>query len=76
MTRQTLYAPVLMQGDIVKDKIKSARIKAGWTQQKLADEAGTTKQTVSNIETGRFSPTMTTIKKIGKALDMDWRDLV
>lgn len=57
-------------------KIKAARIAAGLTQQALADKAGTTKQTISNIETGRYTPTVITLWKIGKALDMDWRDLV
>lgn len=56
-------------------KIKAARIAAGLSQQALADKAGTTKQTISNIETGRSSPTLATLKKIGHALELDWRDL-
>lgn len=52
----------------MKAKIKNARLASGLSQQKLADAAGLTKQTISNIETGRHAPTFETILKLKRVL--------
>ena len=61
---------------IMKDKIKAARIAAGWSQPTLAKRAGVSKQTISNLERGRHNPSIDTLKKVCGALSMDWRELV
>ena len=42
----------------MKLTIKDARHKLGWTQERLASEMGVTRQTVSNLEAGRVTPSM------------------
>jgi transcriptional regulator with XRE-family HTH domain len=51
------------------DKIKSLRLKRGWTQQQAANAAGMqSRQAWNNIETGRGSPRLDTLERIAAAL--------
>lgn len=47
-----------MKDRTMKMTIKDARTKLGWTQERLASEIGVTRQTVSNLEAGRVTPSM------------------
>lgn len=38
--------------------VKVARVKAGLTQQQLADAVGITRQTISLIEKGKYNPSL------------------
>ena len=40
------------------NKVKIARVKAGLTQQQLAEAVGITRQTVSLIEKGKYNPSL------------------
>ena len=40
------------------NKVKVARVKAGLTQQQLAETVGITRQTVSLIEKGKYNPSL------------------
>ena len=40
------------------NKVKIARVKAGLTQQQLAEAVGITRQTVSLIEKGNYNPSL------------------
>lgn len=51
--------------------LRELRKKAGLTQEKLAFEAGIERNYVSLIELGRNQPTITTIFKISKALNIE-----
>ncbi|MGG5255087.1 helix-turn-helix transcriptional regulator [Neobacillus sp. SM06] len=42
----------------MKNNVRLARIKAGLTQQELADTVGITRQTVSLIEKGKYNPSL------------------
>ncbi|MGE6256981.1 helix-turn-helix transcriptional regulator [Heyndrickxia sporothermodurans] len=42
----------------MKNEVKLARIKAGLTQQQLADAVGITRQTISLIEKGKYNPSL------------------
>ncbi|MEI5907053.1 helix-turn-helix transcriptional regulator [Bacillus spongiae] len=42
----------------MKNLVKLARVKAGLTQQQLADEVGITRQTISLIEKGKYNPSL------------------
>jgi transcriptional regulator with XRE-family HTH domain len=48
--------------------VRKLRKERGWTQRKLADEAGTTQYTVSEIEQGHRDPHPTTLRKLAEAL--------
>jgi putative transcriptional regulator len=38
--------------------LKNWREKKGWTQEKLADESGVTRQTIISIEKGKYVPSL------------------
>ncbi|MDY3006515.1 helix-turn-helix transcriptional regulator [Anaerococcus sp. AGMB00486] len=42
---------------ILKNRLKEVRKEQGFSQQKLADEIGVSRNTISSIETGQFNPT-------------------
>jgi putative transcriptional regulator len=42
----------------MKNQVKLARMKAGLTQQELADKVGITRQTISLIEKGKYNPSL------------------
>ena len=54
-------------------KIKIARIEKDLSQEQLADQVGTTRQTISMIEAGKFNPSLqlciSSCKALGKTLD-------
>ena len=57
--------------------LKDYRIKKGWSQEKLAREAGVSYQAVIKIERGYIkSPRLETIIKIAQALGVSLDDLI
>jgi transcriptional regulator with XRE-family HTH domain len=60
----------------VGDKVRDLRKERGWSQQELADRAGISMQTVSNLETGRHVPEIATLSKIAGALGVPLPDLL
>lgn len=57
----------------VNNKVKLARVEAGFTQEQLADLVGVTRQTIGLIEVGKHNPTiklcLLLCKVTGKTLD-------
>ncbi|RZT66787.1 helix-turn-helix transcriptional regulator [Leucobacter luti] len=49
-------------------QVKEVRLRAGLTQQQLADEAGVTRQSIGNIEGGDTTPQAKTLLPVLKAL--------
>jgi transcriptional regulator with XRE-family HTH domain len=57
--------------------LRALRIKKGWTQEKLAQEAGISYHTLIKIERGNIKdPRLDTIKKIAKVLGVSIDKLV
>lgn len=60
------------------DRIKEARLNKGLTQEQLADKIGVAKSTVTGYEKGNSEPSMLTVQKIMKELEIDanylWQD--
>ena len=54
--------------------IRQHRTARGLTQKQLADICGVTRTHITNIETGKFSPSVDIAKKIGQALGFDWTE--
>lgn len=50
------------------EELKAARIKAGLTQQQIADEIGITKSTYCGYETAKRNPDLQRIKQLAKVL--------
>lgn len=56
--------------------IRNLRKKAGMTQEELAEKLYTTRQTISNYETGKSEPDFETLRKIADAFSVETADLL
>ena len=56
-------------------KIKKLRKAMGYTQEQLAEQAGTSTNYLGSIETGKKYPSPQMIDKLAKALDINSLDL-
>lgn len=57
-------------------KIKFERQKKNFSQEELALEAGLNKNTIWKIETNKVSPSLDTLEKIAKALNIEFSELI
>jgi transcriptional regulator with XRE-family HTH domain len=55
-------------------RLNEWRQRRGYSFRALAKRAGVNYVTLSRIEAGRISPTVTMLEKLAKALDIDVRD--
>ncbi len=55
-------------GERMARRVKSLRADLGWDQEKLAEEAGVSKDTVCSVECGRRGVTLNTIVALADAL--------
>ena len=62
-------------GLILQNRIKEARTEAGLSQAQLAETVGVSRNTISSIETGQFSPTAKLALILCIALDKKFEDL-
>lgn len=60
---------------VLKNNVKEARTEKGLSQAQLADMVGVSRNTISSIETGQFSPTAKLALVICIALDKKFEDL-
>ena len=60
---------------ILKNRIKEVRIRANLSQSQLAEMVGVSRNTISSIETGQFSPTAKLAYIICIALDKKFEEL-
>lgn len=58
------------------EQVFVARNVRQWTQEDLAEYAGTDRTTISKIERGVGNPTLTTIIRIGRALEKNFAELL
>lgn len=59
----------------LKNRLKEARTEAGLSQTQLAEMVGVSRNTISSIETGQFSPTAKLALILCTALDKKFEDL-
>ena len=60
---------------ILKNNLKTVRIEKGFSQQKLADLVGVSRNTISSIETGQFNPTAKLALVLCIVLEKNFEDL-
>ena len=60
---------------VLKNNLKDVRKEKGYSQQQLADEVGVSRNTISSIETGQFSPTAKLALILCIALEKKFEDL-
>ena len=61
---------------ILGETIRARRIKAGLSQEKLAEKADLARNYIGNIERAEYKVTVETLARIAKALGVRVRDLV
>ncbi|MDO5138641.1 MAG: helix-turn-helix transcriptional regulator [Oscillospiraceae bacterium] len=61
--------------EVLKNRIRFARLRKGYSQQKLAELTGVSRQTICSIENGQFAPTAKLALKICQALDQKFEHL-
>ena len=57
-------------------KVREARVRAGFTQEGLANKAGLHRTYIAGIETGRRNISVKNLEKIAKALGVKTNDLL
>lgn len=62
--------------DNIGGKIKRERLKKSLKQYELAEKANISNTYLSDIEVGRTSPSLKTLKKIAKALEVDIKEFL
>jgi transcriptional regulator with XRE-family HTH domain len=60
---------------IVARRLQEARIRAGLTQVQLGEKTGIKQSYIFELEFGDTNPTLKTLEKMTKALDLELRDL-
>ena len=60
---------------VLKNRLKAVRSEANLSQQQLAEMVGVSRNTISSIETGQFSPTAKLALVICIALDKKFEEL-
>jgi putative transcriptional regulator len=63
------------EGLVLKNRLKEARADRGLSQAELAKLVGVSRNTISSIETGQFSPTAKLALVLCTALDKRFEDL-
>ena len=65
----------MQDGLVLQNRVKEARAQAGLSQAQLAELIGVSRNTISSIETGQFSPTAKLALTICIALDKKFEEL-
>lgn len=53
----------------MKNSVLECRTNLGWSQQRLADELGVSRQTIISIERGRFDPSLPLAFRMAEVFD-------
>jgi transcriptional regulator with XRE-family HTH domain len=67
---------VAVEAEIFGKRLRQLRLKAGWTQEQLAEAAGITTTYTSDLERGTKVPSLTIVLRISRALRISIADLL
>ncbi len=59
----------------MENRLPDLRTSKGWSQQRLADELGVSRQTVISIEKGRFDPSLPLAFRIARTFNCAIEDI-
>ncbi|GEO97106.1 helix-turn-helix transcriptional regulator [Kocuria turfanensis] len=59
----------------MRNLVHDSRQRLGWSQQRLADELGVSRQTVISIERGRFDPSLPLAFRLAAVFDSTIEEL-
>ena len=60
----------------INERIREIREKNNWSRREFAEIVGMSRQEIYLIDYGATNPTITTLRKIADALDIDLTDLI
>ena len=63
------YDALAPEYDVIRTIIKN-RLKKGWTQTELAEAIGSRQPVISRLERGEGNPSLQTLHRVAKALDL------
>jgi len=67
---------VAVEAEIFGKRVRELRLKAGWTQEQLAEAAGITTTYTSDLERGTKVPSLTIVLRISRAFRMSIAELL
>ncbi len=59
----------------MKNLVNESRLRLAWSQQRLADELGVSRQTIISIERGRFDPSLPLAFRLAAVFDRTIEEL-
>jgi transcriptional regulator with XRE-family HTH domain len=67
---------VAVEAEIFGKRVRELRLKAGWTQEQLAEAAGITTTYTSDLERGTKVPSLTIVLRISRAFRVSVAELL
>jgi transcriptional regulator with XRE-family HTH domain len=67
---------VAVEAEIFGKRVRELRLKAGWTQEQLAEAAGITTTYTSDLERGTKVPSLTIVLRISRAFRISVAELL
>ena len=67
---------VAVEAEIFGKRVRELRLKAGWTQEQLAEAAGITTTYTSDLERGTKVPSLTVLLRISRAFRVSVGELL
>lgn len=67
--------PIRSVSKILGENIRAARVKAGLSQEQLAEKADLSRNYIGNVERAEYKITVETLARIAKALTLPVHDL-
>lgn len=67
---------VAVEAEIFGKRVRELRLKAGWTQEQLAEAAGITTTYTSDLERGTKVPSLTIVLRISRAFRVSVGELL
>jgi transcriptional regulator with XRE-family HTH domain len=67
---------VAVEAEIFGKRVRELRLKAGWTQEQLAEAAGITTTYTSDLERGTKVPSLTVLLRISRAFRVSAAELL
>lgn len=62
---------MMQETEAIRKRIRERRLARGWSQRELAQHAGLAQVTISTIERGAYVPSLESLIRICRALDID-----
>lgn len=72
ISQNVIYLPLFNRKGVtmIKNRIKEFRAKLGINQEELAFKVGVRRETIGNLENGRYNPSLVLAWKVAKVFDV------